>query len=64
MVVALPKSGYIFEYDITNEKLLAYRQKDPAAAGGADIPLPEVGNTISLAAVTGVTLLILGSHPI
>lgn len=44
--------GYVGEYDITNSKLVVYRQKDPAAAGGADIALPEVGSTTDLSAVT------------
>lgn len=47
-----PSGGYIFEYDSTNKKIKAYRQKDPAAAGGADIPLPEVGNAVDLSAIT------------
>lgn len=51
-VIALPTAGYIPEYDHTNSKLLMYDQKDPAAAGGADIPLPQVGNTVDLSAVT------------
>lgn len=38
----------ICSYDYTNGKLVAYRQKDPAAAGGADIALPQVGNTVDL----------------
>ena len=40
-------------YDYTNSKLFAYRQKDPANAGGADIPLPEVGNTVDLSGFHG-----------
>lgn len=35
-------------FDHTNSKIVCYRQKDPAAAGGADIALPEVGNTANL----------------
>jgi hypothetical protein len=54
-----PSAGYVFEYDITNAKLKAYRQKDPAAAGGADIALPEVGNTTDLSAVS-CYMLVLG----
>lgn len=42
----------IFQYDLTNSKLLAFQQKDPAAAGGADIPLPEVADTTSLSTIT------------
>lgn len=45
-------SGYVAEYDHTNQKIKAYRQKDPAAAGGADIALPEVGNGVDLSGVT------------
>jgi hypothetical protein len=41
-------AGIIFEYDKTNGKIKAYRQKDPAAAGGADIALPEVANGVDL----------------
>ena len=51
MVQANPNAGYIPEYDHTNSKLKVYRQKDPANAGGADIPLPEVGSTVDLSAV-------------
>jgi hypothetical protein len=51
-VIALPTAGYIPEYDHTNSKLKMYDQKDPAAAGGADIALPEVGNGVDLSAVT------------
>jgi hypothetical protein len=45
-------SGIVFEFDKTNMKIKAYRQKDPAAAGGADISLPEVTNAVDLSAVT------------
>lgn len=47
-----PSAGYIGEYDHVNSKLKVYDQKDPAAAGGADIALPQVGNTTDLSAVT------------
>lgn len=44
--------GYVFAYDYTNSKILAYRNKDPANAGGADIAFPEVTNTADLSLVT------------
>lgn len=44
-------AGYEFQVDYTNSKILAYRQKDPANAGGADIPLTEVANGVDLSAV-------------
>jgi hypothetical protein len=47
-----PSAGYIFEYLPATGKVKAYRQKDPAAAGGADIALPEVANAVDLSAVT------------
>jgi hypothetical protein len=47
-----PAGGHVFEWDQTNGKIKAYRQKDPAAAGGADIALPEVGNGTDLSAIT------------
>lgn len=45
-----PANGYIPRYDKTNKKVMVYLQKDPGAAGGADIPLPEAGS-IDLSAV-------------
>jgi hypothetical protein len=47
-----PAAGIIFEFDKANLKVKAYRQKDPAAAGGADIALPEVANAVDLSAVS------------
>lgn len=44
--------GYVFEWDKTNAKIKAYRQKDPAAAGGADIALPEVANGVDLSSIS------------
>jgi len=46
-----PTGGYVFEWLPATGKVKAYRQKDPAAAGGADIPLPEVANAVDLTAV-------------
>lgn len=50
-----PSAGIIFETvkgtGGQTFTIKAYRQKDPAAAGGADIALPEVGNGVNLAAV-------------
>lgn len=51
LVHAEPVDGYVFAYDYTNSKLKAFRQKDPGAAGGADIALPEVAATTDLSAV-------------
>lgn len=45
-----PKSGYVFEYDATNQKVKAYVEEAVAAGG----PLLEVGNTTDLSALTGV----------
>lgn len=42
----------VFQYDLANSKILAFQQKDPAAAGGADIALPEVANTTDLSTIT------------
>jgi hypothetical protein len=53
-----PSGGYIFETDYTNSKIKAYDQKDPAAAGGADIALPEVGNSVNLGSVVARALVI------
>lgn len=55
------QAGYVFSFDKANQKLLAYRQKDPAAAGGADIPLPQVANTTDLSALVDVPFFAIGS---
>lgn len=52
-------AGRVFEYDHTNKKIVAFQQKDPAAAGGADIQLPEVANTTDLSGVV-VDVVIIG----
>lgn len=49
-----PRAGYVFSWSTSAQKLLVYRQKDPAASGGADIALPEVANGADLSAVTGI----------
>jgi hypothetical protein len=47
------KAGYSYEYDFANKKIIVRQQKDPAAAGGADIPLPELAAAAYPAGVTG-----------
>ncbi len=47
------KSGYVSEYDYTASKVLLYQQKDPAAAGGADIPLSAVPDSTDLTTTPG-----------
>lgn len=53
-VVVSSKSGYVFSFDYAGLKLLAYQQTDPAAAGGANVPLVQVSNTTNLSTLTGV----------
>lgn len=52
--------GYGFEFIPSTQKLKVYRQKDPANAGGADIALPEVADTVNLAAVV-ISAIAIGS---
>src|SRR5215471_2083413 len=47
-----PAGGYLFEFLKATGLVKAYRQRDPAAAGGADIPLPEVTNGVDLSSVS------------
>lgn len=49
-LVVQPSAGYVFEWVKSSGKVKAYLNKDPAAAGGADLALPEVG-AVSLVAV-------------
>ena len=44
--------GYVFEWLPATGLVKAYDQKDPAAAGGADIPLPEVLTNTNLSAIS------------
>lgn len=50
-------SGYGFQYDHANEKLLAYYGDNNNASDG---PLIQVPNTTDLSAITGVRLFVLG----
>ena len=56
-VIPSPKSGYVFEYDSDDEKLLAYYADYDAVDDGA---LIEVANTTDLAAITDVKFVALG----
>lgn len=47
------KAGHLYEYDRANKKVLIRRNKNPADAGGADIPFPELAAAAYPAAVTG-----------
>lgn len=49
-VIVLPGGGYVPEFVKSTGKVKVYRQKDPADAGGADIPLPEHGAAAMVAA--------------
>jgi hypothetical protein len=53
-VIALDRKGYLFDYDMVNQKLLAYV---PGAAGAPD---NEVANATDLSAVTRVVVLAFG----
>ena len=56
-VIPSPKSGYVFEYDSDDEKLLAYYADYDAVDDGA---LIEVADTTDLAAITDVKFVALG----
>lgn len=59
LVLIPPKSGYIFEYDYTNHKVLVYVEEAVAAGG----PLLEVANTTDLSAITGVRVVAFAVKP-
>lgn len=50
-IVFQPKGGYVFDADISNNKVIAYRADYDAAADG---PLVQVPNTTDLSALTAV----------
>jgi hypothetical protein len=41
-VIIQGKGGYFYEYDLANRKVKVRQNKNPADAGGADIPFPEL----------------------
>ena len=50
-------AGYIFVYDRVNGTLRAFQGKDPAAAGGADLPLQEIATGAAIpAGLSGDTI--------
>lgn len=57
-VGAQPTSGYVFQWDAANQKLLAYYGDNNNAADG---PLIEVPNTTDLSSLTGVRARAIGS---
>ncbi len=57
MVLIEPKSGYVFEYDYTNKKVLAYYADYNGAADGA---LIEVAAAVDLSALTDVRFVAIG----
>lgn len=59
VVIVESKSGYVFEYDSTNEKLLARWGDNDNAADG---PLVEVPAATNLAAITGVQVVAIGRY--
>ena len=58
-LIAEPAAGYLFEYDHTNEKLIARHFDYDAVADGAAIQVP---NTTNLSAVTGVRVIAFGDN--
>jgi hypothetical protein len=55
-VLGEPTDGYVFEYDKVNEKMIAYEQTDPAAGGGANLPLVEAAGNLSTVVVRTVAI--------
>ena len=56
-LIAQPTSGYVFEYNYTDSKLLAYYGNYDAADG----VLIDVPDTTDLSAVTGIRLFAIGT---
>jgi hypothetical protein len=52
-----PKNGYVFQFDYTNNKILAYYGDYSESSDG---PLVQVANTADLSGVTGVELTVYG----
>jgi hypothetical protein len=57
VVIVESKAGYVFSYDYTNEKVLAYLADYDAAADGV---LIQVGNATNLSALTDVRYVAIG----
>lgn len=52
-------AGYVVTFDTSADKIVVFRQLDPADTGGADVALPEVAAAVDLSAIT-VTMLVVG----
>lgn len=57
VAIVLPRLGYVFDYDYTNNKVLAYYSDYDAGADGALIEVPD---TTNLSTVTGVRAIFFG----
>lgn len=56
-LIAEPSAGYVFTYDRTNKKLLAYYADNNAAGDSALIQVPD---TTDLSAVTNIRIFAIG----
>jgi hypothetical protein len=57
-IICDAKSGYIFEWDKTNSKIIVRYPTDFDASANAIAP--EVGNTVNLSSLTGVSFIAIG----
>ena len=58
LLIAEPKSGYVFSYDYTDAKLMVYYADYAAAAAGALIQIPDLTD---LSAITNVKIFAIGT---
>jgi hypothetical protein len=56
-VIAMPRNGYVFQWDAANSKLLAYHGDSDGIADGPGVQVPD---TTNLATVTGIRARITG----
>ena len=54
-----PKSGYVFEYDAANQKVIVYYGDNNNASDG---PLIQIPDTTNLSTLTGVKVIARGKH--
>jgi hypothetical protein len=59
-LILQPTAGYVFQWIPATQLIKVFQQTDPAAAGGANVPLVEVSNATNLAsalaAVDGIAI--------
>ena len=59
-VICQPRGGYVFDYDITNSKMIAYEANDGTVAASTQSALKQVASSTDLGALSDVPFIAIG----